>query len=80
MRVLCFWNMYVFIPDRAVVVSDLMFEQLDDLDEGTPLLPPGDARLRAHCRLWGDHVRPFFSWFSWPISNTDLIVVRLTAT
>jgi hypothetical protein len=31
---------------------------LDDLDEGTPLLPPGDARLRAHCRLWADHVRP----------------------
>lgn len=57
MRVLCFWNMYVFVPDRAVFISDLMFGQLDDLDEGTPLLPPGDAKLRAHCRLWGDHVR-----------------------
>lgn len=49
--------MSVFLPDRAVIISDSIFEQLDDLDEGTPLLPPGDARLRAHCRLWSDHVR-----------------------
>ncbi|KAE8549326.1 hypothetical protein TMatcc_000321 [Talaromyces marneffei ATCC 18224] len=36
--------------------STVLLEYLDDLDEGTPLLPPGDARLRAHCRLWGDHI------------------------
>ncbi|GAM41620.1 hypothetical protein TCE0_042f14873 [Talaromyces pinophilus] len=36
--------------------STVLLEYLDDLDEGTPLLPPGDAKLRAHCRLWGDHI------------------------
>ncbi|KUL91246.1 hypothetical protein ZTR_01761 [Talaromyces verruculosus] len=36
--------------------STVLLEYLDDLDEGTPLLPPGDSRLRAHCRLWGDHI------------------------
>lgn len=30
--------------------------QLEDLDTGPPLLPPGDAKLRAHCRLWADFV------------------------
>ncbi|KAF7170098.1 hypothetical protein CNMCM5623_002647 [Aspergillus felis] len=30
--------------------------QLEDLDVGLPLLPPGDAKLRAHCRLWTDHI------------------------
>jgi hypothetical protein len=34
-----------------------MLSQLEDLHEGLPLLPPGDAKLRAHCRLWADHVR-----------------------
>jgi glutathione S-transferase len=30
--------------------------QLEDLNTGPPLLPPGDAKLRAHCRLWSDFV------------------------
>ncbi|RLM00435.1 hypothetical protein CFD26_103205 [Aspergillus turcosus] len=30
--------------------------QLEDLNVGPPLLPPGDAKLRAHCRLWTDHI------------------------
>ncbi|EED24235.1 glutathione transferase, putative [Talaromyces stipitatus ATCC 10500] len=36
--------------------SSVLLEYLEDLDEGTPLLPPGDAKLRAHCRLWADHI------------------------
>ena len=30
--------------------------QLEDLNVGTPMLPPLPAQLRAHCRLWADHV------------------------
>jgi hypothetical protein len=30
--------------------------QLEDLNVGGALLP-ADAKLRAHCRLWVDHVR-----------------------
>ncbi|OKL60122.1 hypothetical protein UA08_04673 [Talaromyces atroroseus] len=37
--------------------STVLLEYLEDLDEGPPLLPPGDAKLRAHCRLWADHVK-----------------------
>ncbi|RWQ94502.1 glutathione transferase [Paecilomyces variotii] len=36
--------------------STVLLEYLEDLDFGTPLLPPGDAKLRAHCRLWADHI------------------------
>ncbi|KAH8697566.1 hypothetical protein BGW36DRAFT_397245 [Talaromyces proteolyticus] len=36
--------------------SNVLLEYLEDLDEGVPLLPPGDAKLRAHCRLWADHI------------------------
>ncbi|KAL1846534.1 hypothetical protein Plec18167_005352 [Paecilomyces lecythidis] len=36
--------------------SSVLLEYLEDIDFGTPLLPPGDAKLRAHCRLWADHV------------------------
>ncbi|OGM49110.1 glutathione transferase [Aspergillus bombycis] len=32
------------------------FMQLEDLNTGPPLLPPGDAKLRAHCRLWADFI------------------------
>ena len=31
-------------------------EYLEDLNTGLPLLPQGDARSRAHCRLWADHI------------------------
>ncbi|KAK2799617.1 hypothetical protein FQN51_006749 [Onygenales sp. PD_10] len=36
--------------------STVLLEYLDDLDSGNPLLPPGDPQLRAHCRLWADHI------------------------
>ncbi|GIK03188.1 hypothetical protein Aspvir_007257 [Aspergillus viridinutans] len=36
--------------------SSVLLEYLEDLDVGLPLLPPGDAKLRAHCRLWTDHI------------------------
>lgn len=36
--------------------SDIL--QLEDLSIGHTLLPLGDPRLRAHCRLWTDHVSP----------------------
>ena len=31
-------------------------EYLEDLTIGVPLLPVGNPQLRAHCRLWVDHV------------------------
>jgi glutathione S-transferase len=34
--------------------------QLEDLDAGAPMLP-ADAKLRAHCRLWADHVSQCWS-------------------
>ncbi|KAE8371362.1 hypothetical protein BDV26DRAFT_286855 [Aspergillus bertholletiae] len=30
--------------------------ELEDLNTGPPLLPLGDAKLRAHCRLWADFI------------------------
>lgn len=30
--------------------------QLEDLHIGPILLPLGDPKLRAHCRLWSEHV------------------------
>ncbi|KAL4945407.1 hypothetical protein BDV06DRAFT_231014 [Aspergillus oleicola] len=36
--------------------SSVLMEYLEDLNVDSPLLPPGDARLRAHCRLWADYV------------------------
>lgn len=35
--------------------SNVLLEYLEDLGVGAALLP-GDAKLRAHCRLWADHV------------------------
>ncbi|KAL4982914.1 hypothetical protein BDW68DRAFT_191777 [Aspergillus falconensis] len=44
--------------------SSVLLEYLEDLNVGPPLLPPGDAKLRAHCRLWTDfinrHIVPNF--------------------
>ncbi|KAL4999743.1 hypothetical protein BDV10DRAFT_193474 [Aspergillus recurvatus] len=36
--------------------SSVLLEYLEDLNVGPPLLPPSDAKLRAHCRLWTDYV------------------------
>ncbi|RAH86907.1 glutathione S-transferase [Aspergillus japonicus CBS 114.51] len=36
--------------------STVLLEYLEDLNAGPPLLPPGDPKLRAHCRLWADYV------------------------
>lgn len=35
--------------------SSVLMEYLEDLNEGAPLLPP-NAKDRAHCRLWSDHI------------------------
>ena len=35
--------------------------QFEDLSMGHSLLPLGDPQLRAHCRMWADHVRSFSS-------------------
>ena len=42
---------------------------------GTPLLP-ADAKLRAHCRLWADHVR----YLDAPASTALLTDFRSTVT
>lgn len=34
----------------------LTLQKLEDLGDGTPLLPSGDPKARAHSRLWSDHV------------------------
>ncbi|KAI2933636.1 hypothetical protein CBS147320_1492 [Aspergillus niger] len=39
--------------------SSVLLEYLEDLNVGTPLLPPGDAKLRAHCRLWTDFINRY---------------------
>lgn len=31
-------------------------EYLEDLNTGAPLLPPNNPQMRAHCRLWSDHI------------------------
>ena len=36
--------------------STVIMEYLEDLDVGLPLLPQGNPKMRAHCRLWSDHV------------------------
>lgn len=36
--------------------STVLMEYLEDLSVGHALLPLGDPQLRAHCRLWADHI------------------------
>ncbi|EXJ58832.1 hypothetical protein A1O7_06262 [Cladophialophora yegresii CBS 114405] len=36
--------------------SGVVLEYLEDLAMGLPLLPLGNPQLRAHCRLWTDHI------------------------
>lgn len=43
----------------AVWESGVMLEYLEDLAMGHPLLPLGKPQLRAHSRLWTDHVSLF---------------------
>ncbi|KAK6380943.1 hypothetical protein LTS17_005144 [Exophiala oligosperma] len=40
----------------AVWESGVMMEYLEDLAMGHSLLPLGNPQLRAHCRLWTDHI------------------------
>ncbi|KAL6717874.1 hypothetical protein ACLMJK_003959 [Lecanora helva] len=42
--------------DWGCYESSVLMEYLEDLNAGAPLLPQGDARNRAHCRLWSDHI------------------------
>ncbi|KAJ5086667.1 hypothetical protein NUU61_007974 [Penicillium alfredii] len=41
--------------DWGCYESNVLLEYLEDLGTGTALFP-ADARLRAHCRLWADHI------------------------
>ncbi|CAL5874622.1 uncharacterized protein PFLUO_LOCUS8919 [Penicillium psychrofluorescens] len=41
--------------DWGCYESTVLLEYLEDCNEGTALLP-SDAKLRAHCRLWTDHI------------------------
>ena len=42
--------------DWGCYESSVLMEYLEDLHSGPPLLPPGNAKSRAHCRLWSDHI------------------------
>ncbi|KAL9101097.1 MAG: hypothetical protein Q9163_003612 [Psora crenata] len=42
--------------DWGCYESSILMEYLEDLNTGLPLLPQNDARSRAHCRLWADHI------------------------
>ncbi|KAM0803916.1 hypothetical protein BDR22DRAFT_818580 [Usnea florida] len=41
--------------DWGCYESTVLMEYLEDLNEGAPLLPP-NAKDRAYCRLWSDHI------------------------
>ncbi|KAL9577079.1 MAG: hypothetical protein Q9212_006605 [Teloschistes hypoglaucus] len=41
--------------DWGCYESTVLMEYLEDLNMGQPLLP-ADPKLRAHCRLWTDHI------------------------
>lgn len=42
--------------DWACYESTVLLEYLEDLHTGPILLPIGDPKLRAHCRLWSEHI------------------------
>ncbi|MCJ1269220.1 hypothetical protein MMC22_009109 [Lobaria immixta] len=42
--------------DWGCYESTVLMEYLEDLGDGTPLLPSGDPKARAHSRLWSDHI------------------------
>ena len=69
--------------------SGVLMEYLEDLAMGYPLLPLGDAKLRAHCRLWTDHINrkilpAFYSLLLTPANaasgQTSPLHTTLTAT
>ncbi|MCJ1470792.1 hypothetical protein MMC07_009439 [Pseudocyphellaria aurata] len=42
--------------DWGCYESTVLMEYLEDLADGTPLLPSGDPKARAYSRLWSDHI------------------------
>lgn len=60
---ICMWIFLVWF--KGIVCGSSANEsadaQCEDLSMGHPLLPLGDPQLRAHCRMWADHVRSFSS-------------------
>ena len=42
--------------DWGCYESSVIMEYIEDLNAGIPLLPLDNPRMRAHCRLWSDHV------------------------
>ncbi|KAJ5637931.1 hypothetical protein N7490_007810 [Penicillium lividum] len=50
--------------------STVLMEYLEDLKIGSPLLP-AEPKLRAHCRLWTDHVRKPMLVPSDPVAVAD---------
>ncbi|KAL8749155.1 MAG: hypothetical protein Q9199_007858 [Rusavskia elegans] len=42
--------------DWGCYESTVLMEYLEDISNSYPLFPPGDAKLRAQCRLWADHI------------------------
>ncbi|KAL8843495.1 MAG: hypothetical protein Q9176_002108 [Flavoplaca citrina] len=42
--------------DWGCYESTVLMEYLEDISNSYPLFPPGDAKLRAQCRLWTDHI------------------------
>jgi hypothetical protein len=62
-------SLCILLPCRALMRSGTgwmanmcLVLQLEDLSIGHALLPLGEPRLRAHCRLWTDHVSPSSSF------------------
>lgn len=42
--------------DWGCYESSVLMEYLEDLNAGLPLLPHDNPQMRAHCRLWSDHI------------------------
>lgn len=42
--------------DWGCYESSVLMEYLEDLNAGNPLLPMDNPKMRAHCRLWSDHI------------------------
>ncbi|KAI9756732.1 MAG: hypothetical protein M4579_003733 [Chaenotheca gracillima] len=42
--------------DWGCYESNVLLEYLEDCSPESPLLPAGQPQLRAHCRLWSDHI------------------------
>lgn len=42
--------------DWGCYESSVLMEYLEDLNVGAPLLPQGNPKSRANCRLWSDHI------------------------